>query len=723
MALLGAGVALGALVWPWLTPSPAELYIGLTVVCLLCGISPSQRCAALSWTSGAVILGALSTTLQPGPIDPQSAQRVRGTVLHRSGPWVRVQTPDGQVRVHLGDDAPKPGVQVAMWTRESTARAVLPGQRRPGPNNQRRRLTERRVQDWLQLGHPEPPDNPQWSAAVHGGVLRALATGDKSEVPASTKRLFERTGTLHLMAVSGLHVGLVSVGVAAVASVLTRPLVLLGWVRTPQWLAAIAAAIAAVAYGADVGWPASAQRAGWMVILTMMARCLGRPIDPWTLLGMAATGVILLDPGQIGDIGFQLSFGAVIGILLWAPRVMALLPPKVWPPVRWLAGSMGVTTGAVIGTLPVLAWDFQSLAILSIPANLIATPLIGAIGVPAALLAAHGPTWLTTTAVTVGDTAIGLALALLKPLSLSPLAPAVGPMAAAGLACAALMARWPVKALLVMGVCLWPRGTPSDLRVTFPAIGQGSAALIEWPSGRRWLFDGGPPSSQLLHWLRREGIRHIDRVIVSHAHPDHTGGLQPVLEQLRVDELWAASPPQTPRSHFHSLWRTAAQRGVRLHLARPDGRVVLHPPAAWSPDSAHHINERSLVVRITHGQHSFLFTGDIQSKAEARLSTTVPPSTVVQVPHHGSATSSSTDFVHATQAEWAVFSVGRDNRYRHPSPKVLARWGPSRSLRTDTDGTVRFISNGRELTVQRWQPQLGWQKLDRQRLRPPSSAH
>jgi len=525
------------------------------------------------------------------------------------------------------------------------------------------------------------------------------------------------------MAISGLHVGLVSFSVAAVVGLLTRPMALIDRPWLPRWAALCAATIAAGAYGASVGWPASAQRAGWVVAGALLARAIGRPAPSWNLLGMAAAAVVLSDPGQVGELGFQLSFGAVIGILLWAPKVLSLAKKTAPWPVRWLLGAIGTTLGASIGTLPILAWDFQHLAPVCILANLIATPLLGTIAVPAALLAKLAPDGIAQMGLRVGDGAVGLALQLLTPLAIDPWTPAVGVWGATGLMLAATLSRKPVWAAVLILTCLAPTPRQPELTVTFPSIGQGNAALIEWPDGRRWLIDGGPASKRLLYWLRRKGIRKLDKVILSHPHPDHMGGLLPVAAQLDIKEMWAPDRPRRTHGQFFQLWRTAAQRGTSLKLAGADGLELLHPPVEYTPTSNRPINDRSQVLRIRYGRHSFLFTGDIEQEAEEMLMGRLPPTTVVQVPHHGSRTSSSDGLVDATRPRWAVVSAGKNNRFGHPAPIVLARWGIANVLRTDRDGSVRFRTDGQQITPEKWSNTLGWKKIERHPIRPSSTDH
>ncbi len=721
LSWVGLGVALGAWLWPWLQPSPPPVLAGILTLAILSAICPTKRCAVWVWLAGGILLGTLSAAVEVGPIPPEEGEYLKGVVVAQTGAWVRIRTHQGIARIHLGPTPPARGDHLALWTRVAYPPAVLPGARDPARNQQRRRSVTLKAREWVQLGSATKRAAGPWARAQHGGVLRALATGDRLGVQSEVYELMRRTGTIHLLAISGLHVGLVSLGVAGLVGLLSRPLVLLGWPWAPRWLALAAATWAAWAYGTGVGWPASAQRAGWVAAAALLGRALGRPTSAWNLLGAAAMVVVLMDPGQVGEIGFQLSFGAVAGILLWAPRVQALAGPNAGWTVKWITSGVGVTIGASIGTLPILSWDLQHLAPVGVLANLIATPLVGSLGVPCALVAAHGPAWLATAALQIGDVSIDLALRMLEMLDVTPSSPATGPLATIGLVVAVMLARWPTWAVALAVACLVPhQRVKHTLTVTFPAVGQGSAALVQWPDGRQWLVDGGPPSDRVLRWLRREGIRRLDTVVLTHPHPDHMGGLGPVLEALEVENLWAPDRPRPDGSAFSLLWRSAAARGTRLKIAGPPGPLVLHPPSDWQPSPRRAVNERSIVLRLTHGRHSFLLTGDIQAEAEALVAPNLPRTTVVQVPHHGSRTSSSHALVAATQPRWAVVSAGPGNPFGHPAPEVIARWGPARTLRTDTDGTLRFETDGNHMSVNRWTPRTGWLPVVRSAVPTPS---
>ena len=157
---LGLGVVLGALVWPSLEPGPLELLAGLLGIVTLCCTAPSGRTALLAWSTGGLLLGALSTSLQVGPIPSEARALLQGEVVGLQGSWARVQTAQGQARIRMGLKPPRVGTRLALWTRPRAPDVVLPGARDRTPNDRRRRLVNLRVRDWVVLG-PEPEPKPE----------------------------------------------------------------------------------------------------------------------------------------------------------------------------------------------------------------------------------------------------------------------------------------------------------------------------------------------------------------------------------------------------------------------------------------------------------------------------------------------------------------------------------------------------------------------------------
>ncbi len=708
-------LTLGAWSWPWWTPSAAPLTLGVIALAGIAALGRRTRAAALALLAGALLLGALACALlRPAPEIPTNAA-VRGRVSAASARTMILETASGELRVRSRTPPPPVGTMVAVWTRPIGRRAILPGASDDRLRLLRAHQTEVRARGWIALGGPTGSRSEERLAGCrHSGLLTALVTGRRGGVPEEVIGLLERTGTRHLLAISGLHIALVS---GLVYGLLRMPMTI--GLRRGRIIAAAISAATAIAYADRVGWPISARRATLMVVAAALALALGRRPRPWSLLGLGAAGVIASDPAAVGEGGFLLSFGAVMGILLYAPRLTRLLPPDAPSWVRWVVTSVGVTVGAMAGTLPLTAWWFQELPAVSPLTNLIATPLVGGIALPAALLGAQveGPVgWL---GLAIADAALDLALGALRMLDRPPMVAAVGPLGACLLAAVLLPGRLGPPVLLLGWLLLAaPHGEPGRLVVTFLAVGQGDAALVEWPDGRRWLIDAGPGETAVLRWLRRRRIRSLDAVFLSHPHPDHMNGMAAVLEEVAVGALWTPRPPWAHEREFRTLWSRAWRRGVVTRGPGDTGATVLHPLDGWQAVGRSRVNEESLVLRVEHGSRSFLFTGDIERQAEAHLIATADPIDVLKVAHHGSRTSSELRYLERLQPEIAVVSCGEGNRYGHPTAEALGSLMGAALLRTDRDGTVEISTDGVDLRVRTWRSRRGWRDVERQPWTP-----
>lgn len=706
-----AGVAVSIdLGWPW------EASWGLACLALACRIfvgSGSWR-GARTPLSVVVGLGLGMAVVHTQPEGPRLRGQVAGVGLVRGAPMGRMAdvavgrwramdgswqaSSGGVVRVRLPFRGVAPGDRVVFFGQASALEHdVLPGA--PDPIRAARLA---RVRTFVYahtarvIGATREPDDRE----IHG-LLRALATGDRRDVEPEWTEVLRGTGTAHLLAISGFHVGTVAAvawGLArALAGVIAvwRPAgVPTAWVRLPPVLAAVAFATA-------VGWPVSAQRAVFLVALVALKATVGRPLSPLSGLGLAAAAVVIVDPASVAGPSFQLSFGAVWGLVTWGQASWA--SAKGLPsPVRRIVEGAWVSIAATIGTLPASAWWFQAVAPLSPLANLAAMPWTALVLAPCAFGAVHLPGAAGVWAAWLGQHAADGMLTGLSWLVVPPWRPAVGPMGALLLCGLFVMASRPWFAAAWTLCVLGLRPVPVDRTVvTFPNVGQASAALVAFPDGRRWLVDGGRRWPGVDAWLRRQGVTHLDRVYLSHEDDDHAGGLVAVVDTMSVGELHVAGPMPEELEEAASRW------GVMV-IDDPNRRLHPRDPAQWRRP-----NDRSLVLSVPLGGLDLLLPGDIERGAEQVLAPRLSPHAVVALPHHGSPTSSTDAFLDAVRPGLAIAQAGRNNRFGHPDPDVLTRLAQRgvRVLRSDVLGTIRLSVRGDRVDLEAWRAGWGWRRL------------
>ena len=567
---------------------------------------------------------------------------------------------------------------------------------------------------------------PPASAALLAGLL----LGERTEFPPAADEAFRRAGVYHILAVSGFNVALLASAVFLGLSLL----------RLPRRLVAAVAIGLLIGFALVVGGQPSVVRATVMGVLLLLGLLLERETSLFNSVALAALVILLWRPGDLWEPGFQLSFAATLGILYLARPWTAFLRERGWPP--WLAASVAVSLGAQLAVLPIMLVHFNQLSLIGIAANLAVVPLAAVattLGLAALLLALLHESlghllfqslWLVLLALRA---AVWMFAAL--PAAMIHL-PAPHPAAVVAFyAVLAVLPHWGlhramrygavVLTAVLLAATLWPWVRPADgrLRVTFLDVGQGDAAFVELPDGRRLLVDGGPGGERrfdvgervVAPFLWNRAVWSLDAVVMTHADPDHAGGLAAVLRRFRVRELWDNGIADAPAA---DVLRLAARQGtVHRRLVAGDriwlGTVpitVLHPPATPLAGSlrgpASDENNNSLVLRLDWGLASFLLTGDVEQEGEAELLARRRPldHRVLKVAHHGSRYSTTEEFLAAGRPALAVISAGRRNPFSHPTPEVLARLGQAgvRIYRTDRDGAVILDTDGAELRVTRW---------------------
>jgi len=556
---------------------------------------------------------------------------------------------------------------------------------------------------------------------AHSGIIKALVLGDKRAIERRHWGLFARTGTTHLMVISGLHVGLLSV----LGFYIGRTLSLLLCRRcSAERAGALAAVAIAALYATAAGFSLPTQRALVMITVAMLVLLFRREIAASTALITALLLCLMLDPLAAYSLSFWLSFGAVCAIFIGSSgrRAVVLQGGQA----RWLRRAGSSQYAVFIGMLPLLALLLGSVSALSPLANMLLLPLFTLLVVPLNMLAAlllglslhladgqgTAAEWLWS----LVDSLIGYGLQFLAWLdSFSgwafiqlPAQPLVVVVLAVTGAVVLLLPRGmglrAAAALLLLPLFLHrpPPLSPGDLRLTVIDVGQGLSVLLETRQ-HRLLYDTGPSTGDdfsaaanvVIPLLRHRGIAALDTLVLSHGDNDHAGGLTHLQKMLPITGvLYGETVPGLP---------VMKRRCSRPHRWRWDGVdfELLSPQAGAIATSA---NNSSCVLLISTGSVRILLSGDIERRVEQRLLANAAidvAATVLVAPHHGSNSSSSAAFVAAVAATHVVFSSGYRNQFNHPRPEVLERYRRSGAIihSTAEHGAVTFEVTGGQISA------------------------
>jgi competence protein ComEC len=496
--------------------------------------------------------------------------------------------------------------------------------------------------------------------------------------------------------------------------------------RLPARRAAVLAGfLAALSYAALAGFAVPAQRTVYMVGVMAIALWLGQVSAAATVLALALLTVTVLDPWAVLAPGFWLSFGAV-GLILYI-GVGPLRPPhwlRAWAQTQW---------AVTLGLVPLLLALFQQISLVSPLANAFAIPLIGLLVVPAALVGTFPP---LDFVLQLAHAAMAVAMIGLEWLAAVPVAvwqqhappPWTIPVALCGIAWMLLPRGFPARwigasGLLPLFLVLPPPPEHGALRMTVLDVGQGLAVVLR-TRNHALLYDTGPsfaPDADsgtriVAPFLRATGTRRVDGMIVSHEDNDHAGGAASVLAAVPVDWL-ASSLPGDHSLHASANDSIACHAGQRWEW---DGVrfEMLHPQPGHEAERMK-ANNRSCVLLVAAASTRVLIAGDIEARAEREMLARhrFLRAEILVVPHHGSTTSSSAEFLAAVQPEIAIFSAGYRNRFGHPRPEVIARYraGGSRILRSDQHGAVllEIDAAGVRVSLQREARRRYWQDAPR----------
>jgi len=594
-------------------------------------------------------------------------------------------------------------------------------------------------------------------------LAQAILLGLRGNIPDSLYKAFSRTGTAHLLAISGLHISII------IAMLLSFGILVFGRRRSIYiWLTLALMWL----YALLAGMHPPIIRAAIMGSLFLIAEYLGRQRSAIIALAFAAAVMVGVQPHVLWSVSFQLSFLAMAGLILlypyfqaWGRKGVASLfgtRERMAAAGSIVTDGFAVTLAAIVAVGPLIAYNFGVVSLVALPATFFSLPALPFIIVTAALVAFVG--LLASLAAQILGWLAWLFLSYLifvvqvfDALPHSSLEVATIPTwhiwgyyaILAGVIASlnhrkqladfsskltsgirkvtkgipkprlSFSTKWLILPILVVAILVWSVAltTPDDnLHVSFLDVGQGDAILIQTPDGQDILIDGGPDPQKINLELGEKlpfWDRTIDLLVCTQPHADHVTGLVEVLQRYKVKQV--LDPGVSYNSSIYREWlRLVGDKGIEYNIARAGQEIdlgngitieILNPLAEFFQGTSCDIDNNGVVLKLVWNKVSFLFTADIREEAEFELigQRANLKSTMLKVAHHGSDTSTSQQFLAAVDPEVAVISVGADNTFGHPSPEVVERLidrlGEDNVYRTDEDGTIEFITDGERLWV------------------------
>ncbi|MEA2086660.1 MAG: DNA internalization-related competence protein ComEC/Rec2 [Candidatus Caldatribacteriota bacterium] len=558
-------------------------------------------------------------------------------------------------------------------------------------------------------------------------LLIGMLLGEKSFIPPYLKAIFTEAGIMHILAVSGLHVGIIAMALLALFAIL----------RLPKKLKLFSLILILIMYASITGFRPSVLRATIMFILLIGGKLINRSRNLNISLFFAALLILLSNPLTLYDAGFLLSFIVTFFIINLTPILQGLFS-KI---VVWIRNPLAVSTAAWIGIFPLSAYFFSKVSIIAIVSNIFIIPLTGIAVILGFTTFFIGmiSIYLAGIIANINYLVLNLITLIAKSFSSLPFAfiyvarPSIIIIILYYLTVFFIIEMFykdtlsqkikkkaglivlSITLLIIIVQVFYP---VDNLKVNFINVGEGDCILIEAPNKINILIDGGgTPQSDfdvgskiVIPYLRRKGINEIDLLILTHPHLDHLEGLLPVLKELKVDMV-LDSGLTCDLSAYKEFLSIIQAKGIPYHQAKVGDNFIfsnnleiflLNP--LYDPDyyNDSDFNNASIVVKLFYKNADFLFTGDIEEASENKLLVwqNILQSDILKVGHHGSSTSTNLKFLDKVDPSIAVITVGK-NHFGHPSQKVIERLEDKNIeiYRTDENGTVIIRTNGREYWI------------------------
>ena len=564
-------------------------------------------------------------------------------------------------------------------------------------------------------------------------MLNGLLVGVRQEIDSEVLDTFSKSGTIHILSISGLHVAFVAGIVFGCLTILRLPF------RGRIYLTIGAL----IFYAAVADFVPSVSRATVMITIVLLGQAYERQRNTLNSLFSALILILLFDPRALFEVGLQLSFMAVLAILVLYPRLEVwakdhgVLRDTLPIPVQRLIQLFLVSVAAQLGTLPLSAYYFHNIPLMAMIANVVVVPLAGLIMGIGFLTIAVAPL-----SVTVAHWYAGVNAILIDGMTGTTRIAVQLPLASYSVfrfetihaLCYYLLLvcgmtwqmkiwrrRWAYVAALGLCVAVWSRlFSPPILRIVYLDVDQGDASVVLTPGGRTILIDGGDRREHfdygkqvVVPFLKKMGIKKLDYVIASHPHDDHIGGLPYVLREFPVDHLVDAGQWVSSSTYLEMLSAVpnresgyivpragdvlAIEDDLQLYFLHPTDSFVSSAKAA-----PFNTNNVSIVMQLRYRDAKFLWMGDAERKALASMRRFGPliESQVIKVSHHGSWNGTDDWWLSMVRPSWAILSCGFQNKFGHPSPWVVGQIEKigARVIRTDEEGAVQFYSDGSTIT-------------------------
>lgn len=558
-------------------------------------------------------------------------------------------------------------------------------------------------------------------------LLVGMLLGEKSFIPSHLKEIFAEAGIMHILAVSGLHVGIIAMALLALLSML----------KLPKKFKLFILILILITYASITGFRPSVLRATIMFILLIGGKLINRSRNLNISLFFAAFLILLLNPLILYDAGFLLSFIVTFFIINLSPILQGLLS-KI---VVWIKNPLAVSTAAWVGIFPLSAYFFSKVSIISIISNIFIIPLTGIAVILGFITFFIGLMSISLAGLfaNLNYLILNLITLIAKSFSSLPFAfiyvaqPSVTVIILYYLTVffiieifykktlspkikkKAILIVLSVTLLIIIVQVFYPA---DNLKVNFINVGEGDCILIEAPNKINILIDGGgTPQSDfdvgnkiVIPYLRRKGINEIDLLILTHPHLDHLEGLLPILKEFKVDMV-LDSGLLCDSSEYKEFISLILEKGISYHKAKAGDNFIfsnnleiflLNPLYDSDFYEESDFNNASIVVKLFYKNANFLFTGDIEEAAEKKLLVwqNILQSDILKVAHHGSSTSTNLEFFDKVNPNIAVITVGK-NHFGHPSQKIIERLEDKniQIYQTDEDGTVIIRTNGQEYWI------------------------